>query len=114
MVEHIGQQSKEISGTDQIALDRRSRPATTRALVPARHRRISADVPVYVYRRQDGSTFEIEQRITENSLVSCPTTGQKVERVLQPFTPRYKGTGFYSTDHRKPKAKEPPKGGGGK
>jgi predicted nucleic acid-binding Zn ribbon protein len=68
-------------------------------------------VPVYVYRRQDGSTFEIEQRITEDSLVRCPTTGQKVARVLQPFTPRYKGTGFYSTDHRKPKAKEQPKGG---
>jgi predicted nucleic acid-binding Zn ribbon protein len=31
--------------------------------------------------------------------------------VLQPFTPRYKGTGFYSTDHRKPKAKEQPNGG---
>jgi predicted nucleic acid-binding Zn ribbon protein len=68
-------------------------------------------VPVYVYRRQDGSTFE--QRISEDSLVSCPTTGQKVERVLQPFTPRYKGTGFYSTDHRKPKAKEQSKSSGG-
>ena len=85
-----------------------------RALVPVEHRRIPAAVPVYVYRRQDGSTFEIEQRITEDSLVSCPTTGQQVERVLQPFTPRYKGTGFYSTDHRKPRAKEHPKGGGGK
>ena len=71
-------------------------------------------VPVYVYRRQDGSTFEIEQRITEDSLVSCPTTGQKVERVLQPFSPRYKGTGFYSTDRRRPKPKEQPKDGGGK
>jgi predicted nucleic acid-binding Zn ribbon protein len=72
-------------------------------------------VPVYVYRREDGSTFEIAQRITEDSLVICPTTGQKVERVLQPFTPRYKGTGFYSTDHRKPKAEanEQPKVGGG-
>ena len=70
-------------------------------------------VPVYVYRRLDGSTFEIEQRITEASLVSCPTTGQPVERVLQPFTPRYRGTGFYSTDHRKPKAKEQSKGDGG-
>jgi predicted nucleic acid-binding Zn ribbon protein len=69
---------------------------------------------VYVYRRQDGSTFEIEQRITEDSLMSCPTTGQRVERVLQPFSPRYRGTGFYSTDHRKPKAKERRKGGGGK
>ncbi len=61
---------------------------------------------VYVYRREDGSTFELAQRITEDSLVSCPTTGQNVERVLQPFTPRYRGTGFYSTDHRKPKAKQ--------
>ena len=67
-------------------------------------------MPVYVYRREDGSTFEIGQRITEESLVRCPTTGQNVERVLQPFTPRYRGTGFYSTDHRKPKATEPPSG----
>jgi predicted nucleic acid-binding Zn ribbon protein len=58
---------------------------------------------VYVYRRQDGSTFEIQQRITEEALVECPTTGQSVERVLQPFSPHYTGTGFYSTDHRKPK-----------
>ena len=70
-------------------------------------------MPVYVYRREDGSTFEIEQRITADRLVSCPTTGQKVERVLQPFTPRYRGTGFYSTDHRRAKDKEPSKGGHG-
>jgi putative FmdB family regulatory protein len=68
----------------------------------------AAAVPVYVYRRQDGSTFEIQQRMTEDALVSCPTTGQSVERVLQPFTPRYKGTGFYSTDDRKAKPKEQP------
>jgi predicted nucleic acid-binding Zn ribbon protein len=68
-------------------------------------------VPVYVYRRQDGSTFEIEQRMSEESLISCPTTGQKVQRVLQPFSPRYKGTGFYSTDHRRPKATKQPKSG---
>ena len=74
----------------------------------------SLTVPVYVYRRHDGSTFEIEQRITADGLVSCPTTGQKVERVLQPFSPRYKGTGFYSTDHRKPKPKEQPKDRGEK
>ena len=66
-------------------------------------------MPVYVYRRADGSTFELEQRMSDESLVSCPTTGQSVERVLQPFTPRYKGTGFYSTDHRKPNAAAPPK-----
>jgi predicted nucleic acid-binding Zn ribbon protein len=84
---------------------------------PLRHRAAesgeSAMVPVYVYRREDGSTFELQQRMTEDSLVSCPTTGQRVERVLQPFAPRFKGTGFYSTDHRKAKPTEQPKGAGG-
>ena len=70
-------------------------------------------MPVYVYRREDDSTFEIEQRITADRLLSCPTTGQKVERVLQPFTPRYRGTGFYSTDHRRAKDNETPKAGHG-
>jgi putative FmdB family regulatory protein len=70
-------------------------------------------VPVYVYRRQDGSTFELEQRMADDALVTCPTTGQRVARVLQPFTPRYKGTGFYSTDHRRTKAAEQPKAAGG-
>ena len=53
-------------------------------------------VPVYVYRRRDGSTFKTRQRMAEDALVDCPTTGQSVERVLQPITPRYHGTGFYS------------------
>ena len=57
-------------------------------------------MPVYVYRRDDGSTFEIEQRMLADALLSCPTTGRRVERVLQPFAPRYPGRGFYSTDHR--------------
>ena len=58
-------------------------------------------MPVYVYRRPDGSTFELAQRITADALASCPTTGQSVERVLQPFSARYTGSGFYSTDHAK-------------
>ena len=62
-------------------------------------------MPVYVYRRRDGSSFELEQRITVDALVNCPTTGQSVQRVMQPFNPRYKGTGFYSTDHPKGHAK---------
>ena len=71
-------------------------------------------MPVYVYRREDGSTFELQQRMSEDSLARCPTTGQRVERVLQPFSPRYKGAGFYTTDHRKPRPKEaPPKAQGG-
>jgi hypothetical protein len=38
-------------------------------------------VPVYVYRRWDGSTFETQQRMAEDALVTCPTTGQSVELV---------------------------------
>lgn len=63
-------------------------------------------MPVYVYRRRDGSTFETQQRMAEDALIACPTTGQTVERVLQPFAPRYTGTGFYATDHRTTKGKE--------
>jgi putative FmdB family regulatory protein len=71
-------------------------------------------MPVYVYRRQDGSSFELAQRITDAGLVSCPTTGQHVERVLQSFSPHYTGSGFYSTDSRKPEATErQPSGGNG-
>ena len=63
-------------------------------------------MPVYVYRRRDGSTFETQQRMADDPLVDCPTTGQSVERVLQPFTPRYRGAGFYSTDHGTPDGKQ--------
>ena len=63
-------------------------------------------MPVYVYRRRDGSTFEMQQRMAEDALVACPTTGQAVERVLQPFSPRYTGTGFYATDRRTTKGAE--------
>jgi predicted nucleic acid-binding Zn ribbon protein len=58
-------------------------------------------VPTYVYRRRDGSSFELHEPITTDALAICPTTGQSVERVMQPFAPHYRGTGFYSTDHRK-------------
>jgi predicted nucleic acid-binding Zn ribbon protein len=65
-------------------------------------------VPVFVYRGRDGSTFETQQRMAEDAFVACPTTGQNVVRVLQPFTPRYRGTGFYSTDQPESKAKVAP------
>jgi predicted nucleic acid-binding Zn ribbon protein len=64
-------------------------------------------MPVYVYRRGDGSTFELEQRITVPALANCPTTGQRVERVMQPFSAHYRGTGFYATDHRRTTPSDP-------
>lgn len=40
------------------------------------------DMPRYVYRRDDGTTFETQQKITEDPLDECPETGQPVERII--------------------------------
>ena len=55
---------------------------------------------MYVHRRRDGSSFELHQSIATDALAICHTTEQSVKRVMQPFTPHHRGTGFYSTDHR--------------
>ncbi len=39
-------------------------------------------MPTYAYRREDGTTFEIQQKITEAPLDECPETGQSVERII--------------------------------
>lgn len=39
-------------------------------------------MPTYVYRREDGTTFEQQQRISEDPLEACPETGQPVERII--------------------------------
>ncbi len=57
-------------------------------------------MPTYVYRRDDGTTFEFEQRITDDPLDTCPTTGQAVSRVITGGTGLiFKGSGFYLTDY---------------
>jgi hypothetical protein len=39
-------------------------------------------MPVYVYRRSDGSTFETFQSIKDEALTLCPETGLDVRRVI--------------------------------
>lgn len=39
-------------------------------------------MPTYTYRREDGTTFETRQNITEDPLTECPDTGQSVERII--------------------------------
>jgi predicted nucleic acid-binding Zn ribbon protein len=56
-------------------------------------------MPTYVYRREDGTTFELEQRISEPALTSDPETGQRVERVITGAGLVFKGSGFYLTDY---------------
>lgn len=62
-------------------------------------------MPTYTYRREDGSAFDIEQRITEEPLKVCPTTGQKVKRIINGSASLvFKGSGFYLTDYGKTKS----------
>ncbi|NBB73445.1 MAG: zinc ribbon domain-containing protein [Bacteroidetes bacterium] len=59
-------------------------------------------MPTYEYRREDGTTFEIQQRITDDPLETCPDTGQKVERLISGGSGLiFKGDGFYVNDYGK-------------
>lgn len=57
-------------------------------------------MPVYTYRREDGSTFEIRQKFLEEPLTVDPSTGQRVVRVVQPAGIIFKGSGFYVNDSK--------------
>ncbi|HVW18132.1 MAG TPA: zinc ribbon domain-containing protein, partial [Solirubrobacteraceae bacterium] len=56
-------------------------------------------MPIYEYRREDGTTFEVVQSISEDPLTKDPETGQKVVRVLHAPSIHFKGSGFYNTDY---------------
>ena len=64
-------------------------------------------MPVYTYRREDGTTFDMRQKFGDGPLQACPTTGQIVKRVIQPAGIIFKGSGFYVNDNNK--AKNPAK-----
>lgn len=58
-------------------------------------------MPTYIYKREDGSTFEIQQSINDDPLESCPDTGQSVKRVITGGGGVvYKGDGWYVTDYK--------------
>jgi putative FmdB family regulatory protein len=58
-------------------------------------------MPTYEYKREDGSTFEIKQKMSEKPLTTCPDTGQKVKRVISGGGGVvYKGDGWYVTDYK--------------
>ena len=64
-------------------------------------------MPIYEYRRTDGTTFEVLQSIMDDPLTTDPDTGQPVERVLHAPAVHFKGKGFYNTDYgTKRKARE--------
>lgn len=58
-------------------------------------------MPTYEYKREDGSTFEVNQKMNESPLTICPTTGQAVKRVISGGGGVvYKGDGWYVTDYK--------------
>ena len=56
-------------------------------------------MPIYEYRRPDGTTFEILQSFSDEALTVDPETGVPVERVLHAPAVHFKGKGFYNTDY---------------
>jgi predicted nucleic acid-binding Zn ribbon protein len=56
-------------------------------------------MPIYEYRRPDGTTFDMQQSFSDEPLTVDPDTGVPVERVLHPPAVHFKGKGFYNTDY---------------
>jgi putative FmdB family regulatory protein len=56
-------------------------------------------MPIYEYRRPDGTTFEILQSFADEALTKDPETGVEVQRVLHAPAVHFKGKGFYNTDY---------------
>src|SRR6516225_3362188 len=56
-------------------------------------------MPIYEYRRPDGTTFEVMQSFSDAPLSVDPDTGAPVERVLHAPALHFKGKGFYNTDY---------------
>ena len=57
-------------------------------------------MPTYEYLcRECSHRFETWQKMTDESLTTCPECGGNIRRVLFPAGVVFKGSGFYKTDH---------------
>jgi len=61
-------------------------------------------MPVYTYQCEScGVRFERSQKFTDAPLMWCPECGKKaLRKVYTPVGIVFKGSGFYSTDHKSP------------
>jgi putative FmdB family regulatory protein len=59
-------------------------------------------MPVYVYQCDECDfQFEQQQKFSDKPLTRCPECGKNsLHKVYSPVGVIYKGSGFYSTDHR--------------
>jgi putative FmdB family regulatory protein len=60
-------------------------------------------MPIYEYRCENGHTFEVMQRMSDDALTECSICGAPVQRVFHPVAIHFKGSGFYNTDYGKRK-----------
>jgi putative FmdB family regulatory protein len=60
-------------------------------------------VPIYEYKCENGHTFEVMQRMSDDPLTECSICGAPVQRVFHPVAIHFKGSGFYNTDYGKRK-----------
>ena len=61
-------------------------------------------MPIYEYRCDNGHTFEVMQRMTDDPVAVCETCSAPVQRVFHPVAVHFKGSGFYNTDYGKKKS----------
>ena len=57
-------------------------------------------MPLYTYRRADGTTFDIKQNFNDEPLTVDPQSGQPVVRLVQAAGIIFKGSGFYVNDSK--------------
>ena len=56
-------------------------------------------MPIYEYRCEQGHTFEVMQRMSDDPVQTCETCAAPVARVFHPVAVHFKGSGFYNTDY---------------
>ena len=61
-------------------------------------------MPLYEYRCENGHTFEVMQRMSDDPVSACQECGAPVQRVFHPVAVHFKGSGFYTTDYGRKKA----------
>lgn len=76
-------------------------------------------MPTYDYQCENGHRFEVFQSMKDDALTACTECGGKARRIIGPGAGfLFKGSGFYTTEHRSKEYKEKAKsestsGGGG-
>ena len=62
-------------------------------------------MPLYDYEcLANGHVFEVRQKVIEVGNAPCPTCSSDSRRIFHSVPILFKGSGFYSTDHRKGQA----------